>query len=369
MSRSVRKRNPRAVIVGAGVWGSTLARLMAEDGVDVELLDARPFVGGNARAETDAKTGIEVHVYGSHIFHTALPEVWRFVNRFTEFNGYRHKVLARHAGRTYFMPPSLALVNQFFGVDLDPAAAREFMAEPAHRQALFDAFFRHYTAKQWGMDPERVDPAIIRRVPVRTNWDIGYFNDPWQGIPLDGYQRFFERMLDHPRITLRLGVEFTEADFVALSPNDEVYYSGPIDRLFDYRLGRLAWRSLRFEIRHLSTADFQGTAVVNYPDADVRFTRIHEYKHYHPERTELMALDKTVVCREYPVAWRRGLEPYYPVRDAASLALHARYLELARSGPCRNFTVGGRLGGYEYLDMDKAIASAMACHAMRKGRQ
>ena len=197
--------NVDVVIAGAGIWGSTLARRFAEKGMRTLVLEKRAAVGGNVRCETDSETGIEVHTYGSHIFHTSLPQVWQFVNRFVTFNGYQHKVLARYKGKTYFLPLGLALINGFFGTELKPSDVPEFMADEAHSSQLFDAFFRGYTSKQWGRNPEDIDPSIIKRVPVRASYDVNYFNDYNQGIPLSGYNSLFENLLDHPLITVKCG--------------------------------------------------------------------------------------------------------------------------------------------------------------------
>lgn len=346
-----------AIVVGAGVWGCTVARRLAEAGRKVLVIERRAAIGGNARCETDSETGIEVHVYGSHIFHTHNRQVWDFVRRFTEFNGYQHKVLACYRGRHFFLPIGLALLNKFFDVELKPAEVRAFMADPTHAVAVFDAFFRGYTAKQWGLPPEQVDPAVIRRVPVRENYDTNYFNDYWQGIPDGGYNRLFEKMLEHHNITIHCGTDFDLSMMSAFSPSMRVFYSGPLDRLFEYRFGALPWRSLRFEVEKLDTIDFQGTSVVNFAEASVPQTRIHEFKHYHPERVEAMRAPKTIVMREYPMDWKRGDEPYYPIAGAASTALLERYRAEAAKVP--NLVVGGRLGDYCYYDMDQAMAAAL----------
>lgn len=351
-------QNIDVIVAGAGVWGCTVARCIAEQGRKVLVMEKRPVVGGNVRCETDPCCGIEIHVYGSHIFHTHLDDVWRFVRRFVEFNGYQHKVLARHDGRTYFLPVGLALVNKFFGVELSPSELPGFMADESRKRRLFDAFFRGYTSKQWGRRPEDIDPSIIRRVPVRASYDVNYFNDCNQGIPLTGYNSLFERLLDHPNITVECNREFDLDGWRrgALSGRP-VYYSGPIDRLFGYRYGELPWRSLAFERETLDIADYQGTSVVNYVDADIPYTRIHEFKHYHPEDKATMALAKTVIMREYPRTWKSGDEPYYPVETPESQALLAKYREEAMKIPM--LTVGGRLGEYRYYDMDQSIGKAL----------
>ena len=351
-----------AVVAGAGIWGCTVARRLAESGRKVLVLERRRAVGGNVRCETDPETGIEVHVYGSHIFHTHIPEVWDFVNRFIRFNGYQHKVLARYRGKTYFLPLGLALLNKFFGTELSPGEVEGFMKDEARSSAVFDAFFRGYTSKQWGRAPEDIDPSIIRRVPVRSNYDVNYFNDYNQGIPLAGYNSLFERMLDHPGITVRCGegIRLAGDAFTAGGdrlPDVPVYYSGPIDELFGYRFGHLPWRTLRFERETLAVRDFQGTAVVNYTEAEVPYTRIHEFKHYHPENRAVMDAPKTVIMREFPAAWKPGDEPYYPVDGEGSRALLDRYQAEAARFP--RLVVGGRLGGYKYYDMDRSVEAAL----------
>ena len=209
-----------AIVAGAGIWGCTVARRLAEAGRKVLVLEKRPVVGGNVRCEIDEETGIEIHKYGSHIFHTHIPEVWEFVNRFVKFNGYQHKVLANYKGKIYYLPLGLAMINKFFGVELKPGEVADFMADEAHASAIFDAFFRGYTSKQWGKPPEEIDPSIIKRVPVRSNYDVNYFNDYNQGIPLSGYNSLFERLLDHPSITVRTGVELRFEDGVFFAGGD-----------------------------------------------------------------------------------------------------------------------------------------------------
>ena len=372
---------PDVIVAGAGIWGCTVARVLAEAGMSVLVLEKRGVPGGNVRCET-TPDGIEVHTYGSHIFHTHIDRVWDFVRRFAEFNGYQHKVLARHDGKIYFLPLGLALVNSFYGLDLSPAELPAFIAEEARKgraaapgaepanfeeqavafvgEPLYRAFIREYTRKQWGTDPKNLPASIIRRLPVRANYDINYFPDYRQGIPLEGYNSIFEKLLAHPRIELKCGTPFDldTPERLGLAAGTPVFYSGPVDALFGYRFGALPWRSLRFETETLGIADFQGASVVNCTDADVPFTRIHEFKHFHPEDAKTMAIAKTVVCREYPQTWRPGDEPYYPVDNAESRALLERYREEAAKIP--GLRLGGRLGEYKYYDMDRSIDCAIA---------
>lgn len=349
-----------AIVAGAGVWGCTKARKLAEQGNKVLLLERRRVVGGNVRCEDS--DGIEIHTYGSHIFHTHIPEVWKFINRFVEFNGYQHKVLAHYRGKTYFLPLGLALINKFSGLELKPGEVAAYMADKKNSSAIFDAFFRGYTSKQWGKSPEEIDASIINRVPVRSNYDINYFNDYWQGIPSEGYNSFFDKLLDHSDITVKTDAAFRLENgsfFVNGDPLPDVpvYYSGPIDELFGFKYGPLPWRTLRFEREELAVRDFQGTSVVNYTEAEIPFTRIHEFKHYHPERKETMEASRTIIMKEYPAAWKLGDEPYYPVETSESLSLLAEYRKEAAL--YRNLKIGGRLGEYKYYDIDKSIASAL----------
>ena len=369
------------IVAGAGIWGCTVARRLAEAGRRVLVLEKRPVIGGNCRCETDSETGIEIHSYGSHIFHTHNKEVWDFVRRFTDFNGYQHKVLANYKGKIYFLPLGLALINKFFGTELKPSEVKDFMADEAHSSALFDAFFRGYTSKQWGKAPEEIDPGIIKRVPVRSNYDTNYYNDYWQGIPSDGYNALFERLLDHPNITVQCSCEFAlDGDRpkvkgegeggVELGNDQTIYYSGPIDELFGYRFGALPWRSFRFERERVAVADYQGTSVVNYTDREVPYTRIHEFRHYHPEHTwpqpESFSVNpSSIIMREYPKTWELGDEPYYPINNPDSAALLKKYQDavstLNAQLSTRNIklVIGGRLGLYKYFDMDQAMAEAL----------
>lgn len=360
-----------AIVAGAGIWGCTIARRLAEARRKVLVLEKRAAVGGNCRCEIDPETGIEIHTYGSHIFHTHNRAVWDFVRRFTEFNGYQHKVLANYKGRVYHLPLGLTLINKFFDVELKPGEVEEFLTEE-RKQAIFDAFFRGYTSKQWGKAPEKIDPSIIKRVPVRNNYDTNYFNDYWQGIPADGYDKLFERLLDHENIKVECNVDFNlELAAKLAHKGARIFYSGPLDRLFDYKFGALPWRSLRFERETLNCRDFQGATVMNYTEAEVPYTRIHEFKHYHPEGKGLGIGDqgleknrgwgfdanKTIIVREYSKTWEQGDEPYYPINNPESAALLKRYQDEAAKMP--NLIVGGRLGGYKYYDMDQAMAAAL----------
>ncbi len=280
-----------SIVVGAGIWGCSVARLLADRGKRVLVLERRSAVGGNCRSDIDPSTGIEVHLHGSHIFHTSDEKVWRFIRRFTDFNCYRHQVMAKHRDRCYFLPLGLPLINAFFNVNLSPRELPGFLAKKRdssigapgnfEEQALalagpelYEAFLKNYTAKQWNRDPKNLPADLLRRLPLRATYDTGYFADPHQGIPAAGYQKVFEAMLDSPRIDVKLNTDFTIAELSDVP----TYYSGAPDRLFEYRFGALPWRSLRFETGREALTDFQGNSVINYCDPDIPYTRIHEFK-------------------------------------------------------------------------------------------
>lgn len=363
---------PDILVVGAGFWGAVIAERLASAGRSVLVIDKRLHVGGNAYSRPDPLTGIEHHLYGAHIFHTANERVWEYVNRFTAFTSYRHKVLARHKGRVYPMPISLATINQFFGLDLRPGEVADFIAQqaggsPEHAEnledkaialigrPLYEAFIRGYTWKQWQVDPKTLSEAIISRLPVRHDYNTDYFNDPWQGMPAEGYGALFERLLDHPRIEVRLGVDYFDKQTPDVA---HTFYSGPLDALFHCDAGRLDWRSLRFVTRVEPVADWQGTSVINESDLDVPYTRTIEYKHFHPERPAFRS-SSTLISEEYSEACPGSpdAEPFYPVDTAQNRELRDRYL--ARADALGNLTAGGRLGRYRYLDMDKTVADAL----------
>jgi len=364
------------VVVGSGFFGLTIAERAANE-LDkrVLVLERRSHIGGNAYSAPEPETGIEVHVYGAHLFHTSNERVWEYVNRFTDFTGYQHRVFARVGDQVYAFPMNLALINQFFGRSHSPDEARALIAEQAAEvdtatarnleekaisligRPLYEAFVKGYTAKQWQTDPRELDAAIITRLPVRYTFDNRYFNDTYEGLPVDGYTAWLEKMADHPNIDVRLDVDYFDVR-EQIPPGTPTVYTGPLDRYFDHSEGELGWRTLDFETEVLPTGDFQGTSVMNYNDVDVPFTRIHEFRHFHPERD--YPKDKTVVVREYSRFAESGDEPYYPINTPDDRAKLARYRELARKETANaNVLFGGRLGTYKYLDMHMAIGSAL----------
>jgi UDP-galactopyranose mutase len=361
------------VVAGAGFFGATVARRLADDyRLPVLLVEKRDHIGGNAYSKTDPATGIEYHVYGSHIFHTSNEEVWKFIGKFTRFNNYRHRVFTKHGGRVFTMPINLATINAFYGKNLTPVEARAFLAAEIARDTipdpenleekaisligrpLYDAFVRGYTHKQWETDPRDLPAETITRLPVRLNYNDFYFSDTYEGIPLDGYARIFNHLLDHERIVLKTQCDYFDiAD--QLSPNAVIVYTGPVDAFYRFHLGPLGWRTLDLELERPATGDFQGTTVMNYADTDVRYTRIHEFRHYHPERR--YSEDATLIMREYSRVSGRHDEPYYPINTPGDKALYDQYRGRADREPRTIF--GGRLGTYRYLDMHQAIGAAL----------
>ncbi|GAA2956759.1 MULTISPECIES: UDP-galactopyranose mutase [Microbacterium] len=368
------------LVVGSGFFGLTIAERAASAGRRVTVIDRRPHIGGNAYSEDDPDTGIEVHRYGAHLFHTSTPAVWEYVNRFTAFTPYVHRVYTTHRGVVYPLPISLGTINQFFQAAYTPDQARALVREQAGEfdpqraanleeraigligRPLYEAFIRDYTAKQWQTDPKDLPAEVISRLPVRYSYDNRYFNDTWEGLPVDGYTAWLERMADHPRIEVRLETDFFDRTQPlhkqAVVGQVPVVYTGPLDRYFDEAEGELSWRTLDFARDVLETGDFQGTSVMNYADADVPYTRIHEFRHFHPERADRYPRDRTVIVREYSRFATREDEPYYPVAAPADRARVLAYRERASLEPDVHF--GGRLGTYQYLDMHMAIGSALS---------
>lgn len=356
----------KILLVGAGLSGAVIGRELAEAGHDCRIIDARPHIAGNCHTERDADTGVMVHVYGPHIFHTDDQGVWDYVNRFARFVPFQNRVKTTAQDRVYSLPINLLTINQFFGTTLRPEEARAFIESKAdtsitdpqtfEEQALrfvgpelYEAFFKGYTEKQWGCSPTELPASILKRLPVRFNYDDNYFFHRFQGMPQDGYSAMIAAILDHPRITVDLDTAYAP-DMAA--DVDHVFWSGPLDGYFDYRLGRLGYRTLDFD-RFNHDGDYQGCAVMNYGDRDVPYTRITEHKHFSPWENH----QGSVCYREYSRQAQPGDTPYYPIRLVEEKALLEDYVRLAQDTPGVTFV--GRLGTYRYLDMDVTIREAL----------
>lgn len=355
------------LIVGAGLYGATFARLATDGGYKCLVIDRRAQVAGNVYTENVG--GINVHKYGAHIFHTSDKEVWDFANRFAEFNRYTNTVVANFKGEIYSMPFNMYTFNKMWGVitpeearaKLDEQIASVKIDEPKNleEQALsligpdiYNKLIKGYTEKQWGRKATELPSFIIKRLPVRLTYNNNYFNDSFQGIPVGGYTKWIENMLEG--IEVRTGVDFLENREELSVLADRIIYSGMIDEFYGYSLGTLEYRSLRFETEYLPDVDdYQGNAVINYTDAETPFTRIIEHKHF-----EFGTGKGTAVTREYPAEWKKGDEPYYPLNNDRNNELYRKYQELASND--EKVWFGGRLGKYKYYDMDDTIADAAA---------
>ncbi len=364
----------KILCVGAGLSGAVIGRQLAEAGHSVTVVDARSHIGGNCHTERDADTGVMVHVYGPHIFHTDDAEVWDYVNRFETFLPYKNRVKTTSLDpggkrQVFSLPVNLHTINQFFGKTLRPEEAHAFITEEQadtsietpetfEEQALrfvgkdlYEAFFKGYTIKQWGMHPSGLPASILKRLPVRFNYDDNYFFHQFQGMPENGYTAMIAKILDHPGITVTLGTAFERA---GAAEYDHVFYSGPLDGWFGYELGRLGYRTLDFE-RFTHQGDYQGCAVMNYGEETVPYTRITEHKHFSPWENH----EGSVCYREFSRACEPGDVPYYPIRQVKEKALLAEYVRLAQQEEGVSFV--GRLGTYRYLDMDVTIREALDC--------
>jgi UDP-galactopyranose mutase len=376
-SPAVTTGSPDLVVVGSGFFGLTVAeRAATQLDKRVLVIDRRDHIGGNAYSEPEPETGIEIHRYGAHLFHTSNKRVWEYVNQFTEFTKYQHRVFSIYDGQTYSLPINLSTICQYFGKSFSPAEARALVAEQAGEidtaaaanleekaisligRPLYEAFIRAYTKKQWQTDPTELPAEVIARLPVRYTFDNRYFNDDFEGLPVDGYTAWLTKMADHPNIEVRLSTDFFDVRD-ELPADVPTVFTGPIDKYFDYQAGELGWRTLDFEQEVLPIGDFQGTSVMNYADEDVPYTRVHEFRHFHPERA--YPTDKTVVVREYSRFAETGDEPYYPINTPEDRAKLETYRDLAKKEAAeKRVLFGGRLGTYKYLDMHMAIGSALS---------
>ncbi|MBY5930381.1 UDP-galactopyranose mutase [Halomonas sp. DP8Y7-3] len=360
------KRGMKYCLVGAGFSSAVIGRELAECGHEITIIDSRNHVAGNCHTERDPETNVLVHKYGPHIFHTDDQEVWEYVNRFSVFKPYVNRVKTTSKGLVYSLPINLHTINQFFGKSMSPDEARSFVESQAdtsitspttfEEQALrfigkelYDAFFKGYTEKQWGCHPSDLPASILKRLPVRFNYDDNYFFHRFQGMPENGYTELVKEILDHPSINVCLNKQFNRQD---ATHYDHVFYSGPLDGYFDYELGRLGYRTLDFE-RFTYEGDYQGCAVMNYGDASVPYTRITEHKHFSPWESH----EASVCYREYSRACKPGDIPYYPIRQVNEKALLAQYVQKAKQ--LKGVTFVGRLGTYRYLDMDVTIREAL----------
>lgn len=368
-------RDADLVIVGTGFFGSVIAERCANTlGKRIVMIDRRSHWGGNSYSDLDPDTGIEVHRYGAHLFHTSNQKVWDYLRTFTSFTDYRHRVFSLYRQQVYALPINLMTICQFFGRSMSPAEAKALIGKqraelggrtPANFEEkaisligrpLYEAFIRGYTMKQWQTDPQALPEGIITRLPVRFNFDNRYFQDRFEGLPTEGYGSLFDRMLTHPNIDVRLDTDYFAVRDAVRSSGKPVVFTGPIDRYFDYRFGALSWRTVDFEREVLPVEDFQGTPVVNYADEAVPYTRIIEFRHFHPERH--YTKDATVLFREYSRFATRVDEPYYPIGTRQDNEIYAQYKRLAAQEP--DVLFGGRLGTYRYIDMHQAIAAALA---------
>jgi len=359
-------KQEKILIVGAGLSGAVIGRELAQEGYPVEIVDSRAHIGGNCHTERDAATGVMVHIYGPHIFHTDDAEVWDYVNGFATFMPYKNRVKTTSGGQVYSLPVNLHTINQFFGKTFRPDEARTFLeaqadktiAEPQtfEEQALrfvgnglYEAFFKGYTQKQWGCSPTALPASILKRLPVRFNYEDNYFFHKYQGMPENGYTDMIAGILDHPNITVKLETSFNRDEAAGFA---HIFYSGPLDGYFNYELGRLGYRTLDFE-RFTYDGDYQGCAVMNYGDVSVPYTRITEHKHFSPWEEH----QGSVCYREFSRACEPGDIPYYPIRLVEEKAQLADYV--ARAERETGVTFVGRLGTYRYLDMDVTIREAL----------
>jgi len=353
-------------IAGAGFSGAVIANQLANEGFMVHVFETRDHIGGNCYTQRDPDTRIMLHKYGPHIFHTDNKEVWDFVNRYAEFRPYTNRVKAVSGGQVYSLPINLHTINQFYGRCLDPQAARRLIEEESDQsitapvtfeeqalryigEKLYKAFFYGYTKKQWGCEPSELPASILKRLPVRFDYNDNYFSHCYQGIPSNGYTPIFEALLDHSNISVYLGQALPDNH---LKEYYHTFYSGPLDAYFDYRFGELGYRSLRFE-EHSYEGNYQGCAVMNYCDADIPYTRITEHKYFAPWESH----GDTVVYREYSFTCGRMDIPFYPVRLVGDKLLLEKYVGLGKD--VEGVTFVGRLGTYRYLDMDKTIEEAL----------
>ena len=357
------------LIIGSGFSGAVIARELAEQGYQIEVIDQRPHIAGNCYTKRDQDTNIMVHQYGPHIFHTDDEEVWNYINEHGEMRPYTNRVKSTVGGQVYSLPVNLHTINQFFGKAFNPKEAHDFIVneqadktigEPQNfeEQALkfvgkdlYEAFFKGYTQKQWGLSPTKLPASILKRLPVRFNYNDNYFFHKFQGMPKDGYTPIVQSILDHDNITVKLSTNFDDYRD-KLGDYEHIFYTGALDGFYDYKLGRLGYRTLDFE-RHVDEGDFQGCAVMNYGEESVPYTRVSEHKHFTPWENH----DKTVYFKEFSRLAEEQDIPYYPIRLVDEKNMLEKYVELANQETKVTFV--GRLATYRYLDMDVTIREAL----------
>jgi UDP-galactopyranose mutase len=361
------------LVVGSGFFGAVMAeRIATQLKEKVLVIEKRNHIGGNCYSVDDPETGIHYHLYGTHIFHTPYPRVWEYINRFTEFNSYFHQVLTTYKNKVYQMPVNLETINSFYNINLKPFEVDAFLKKEIEKEnikeprnfeekavsmmgrPLYEAFIRGYTLKQWQKDPKDMPESVLKRLPFRSNYNESYYFSRWQGIPLHGYGKIFEKMLMNERIEVKLNMDYFKIRDL-IPAGTKIIYSGPIDQFFDYKYGRLEYRTLRFERDIKPYEDYQGTSVMNYADVEVPYTRIHEPRHLHPERTDYPR-NKTLIIREYSLL-DDGSNPYYPINDERNQNLILQYRDEARH--LKNVIISGRLGEYKYYDMHDTIHHAL----------
>lgn len=358
------------LVVGAGLFGATFAYEAAKRGKRVKVIEKRDHIAGNIY--TKEVDGIQVHQYGAHIFHTSDKKIWNYVNQFAEFNRYTNSPVANYKGQMYNLPFNMNTFNEMWGVRT-PQEAMDKINEQRQELAgkkpqnleeqaisligrdIYEKLIKGYTEKQWGRKATELPAFIIRRLPVRLTYDNNYFNDSYQGIPIGGYTQIVEKMLASDLIDVETGVDFFDKKDIYLREYPRIVFTGMIDQFFDYKLGELQYRSLKFETEEKNVGNYQGNAVINYTDAETPFTRIIEHKHFEFGKGDE---DKTIITREYPADWHRGDEPYYPVNNQQNDKLYKKYTKLA-SEQTPNVLFGGRLGQYRYYNMDQVLNAAL----------
>ena len=364
------------LIAGCGFWGAVLAeRIATVLDEKVLIIDKKNHIGGASYSETDSQTGINVHKYGSHIFHTKSQKVWDYINRFSDFNDYKHRVLVKHKDKIYPFPINLKTINSFYNLNLSSSQAEEFIKNETLKsnikdpknfeekaislvgEKLYNSFIKNYSEKHWGIDPKFLPKELFSRIPLRINDDSNYFLNEFQGIPVKGYDNLFKNLLSDKNIELLLNTDYFEIKN-EIPSSCKIIYSGEIDKFFNYKYGNLSWRSLHFESQILDVQNYQGTSVMNFSDIEIPYTRIHEFKHFMPEKTEIFNSKKTIIAFEYPKNYAINSEAFYPVNTEKDKEIYQKYLKEASQN--QNLIVGGRLGLYRYLNMDKTVEDALS---------